>query len=167
MRNYLALLGWGDADDETILTTAQLVERFTLERVARNPARFDEQKLRWLNGRHLRELPLDELTRRLEAFTGRERAGPVVAITREKIADARRLLAARGAARSTVRSTTRPRARSGWGRRAARWSPQRARTLADGASRSAADAILAALDDVVAACAVPSAATSSRRCASR
>jgi glutamyl-tRNA synthetase len=84
VRNYLALLGWGDADDETILTTSQLVERFTLERVARNPARFDEQKLRWLNGRHLRELPVGELTRRLEAFTGREGLGPIVAITSEK-----------------------------------------------------------------------------------
>jgi glutamyl-tRNA synthetase len=84
VRNYLALLGWGDADDQTIMTTAQLVERFSLERVARNPARFDEQKLRWLNGRHLRELPAEELTRRLEAFTGRDGLGPIVAITSEK-----------------------------------------------------------------------------------
>src|SRR5215217_5782933 len=85
VRNYLALLGWGDPDDETILTTEQLVERFRLERVSRNPARFDEQKLRWMNGRWLRSLPLDELTRRLEAYTGRTGLGPVVAIAREKI----------------------------------------------------------------------------------
>ena len=57
VRNYLALLGWGDADDETILSTQQLVERFSLERVSRNPAQFDERKLRWLNGRYLRALP--------------------------------------------------------------------------------------------------------------
>ena len=74
VRNYLALLGWGDADDETVLTTPQLVERFAIDRVSRNPARFDEQKLRWLNGRHLRLLPEEELTRRLEAYTGRDRA---------------------------------------------------------------------------------------------
>jgi glutamyl-tRNA synthetase len=85
VRNYLALLGWGDTDDETILTTEQLVERFSLERVSRNPARFDEQKLRWMNGRWLRSLPLDELTGRLEAYTGRTGLGPLVAITREKI----------------------------------------------------------------------------------
>jgi glutamyl-tRNA synthetase len=85
VRNYLALLGWGDADDETILTTEQLVGRFRLERVSRNPARFDEQKLRWMNGRWLRSLPPDELTRRLEAFTGRGGLAPVVAIAREKI----------------------------------------------------------------------------------
>ena len=62
VRNYLALLGWGDADDETILSTDQLVERFSLARVSRNPAQFDERKLRWLNGRYLRALWIDDLT---------------------------------------------------------------------------------------------------------
>ena len=50
VRNYLALLGWGAGDDETVLSTEELIERFTLERVSRNPAHFDEIKLRWLNG---------------------------------------------------------------------------------------------------------------------
>ena len=50
VRNYLALLGWGAGDDATVLSTEELVERFTLERVSRNPARFDEVKLRWLDG---------------------------------------------------------------------------------------------------------------------
>jgi glutamyl-tRNA synthetase len=85
VRNYLALLGWGDTDDETVLTTRQLVERFTIERVSRNPARFDEQKLRWLNGRHLRALDVDELTRRLAAFTGRDGLRDLAEITREKM----------------------------------------------------------------------------------
>ena len=62
VRNYLALLGWGDTDDETILSTEQLIERFSLERVSKNPAQFDERKLRWLNGRYLRELPVEDLT---------------------------------------------------------------------------------------------------------
>ncbi len=48
VRNYLALLGWGAGDDATVLSTEELIERFTLERVSRNPARFDEVKLRWL-----------------------------------------------------------------------------------------------------------------------
>ena len=85
VRNYLALLGWGDADDETIISTPQLVERFSLDRVSRNPAQFDERKLRWLNGRYLRELPLDELTARLETYTGREGLAGAVEISREKI----------------------------------------------------------------------------------
>ncbi|MDQ3092821.1 MAG: glutamate--tRNA ligase [Actinomycetota bacterium] len=85
VRNYLALLGWGDTDDETIVSTDELVRRFTVERVSRNPARFDADKLRWMNGRYLRELGEEELTRRLEAHTGRGGLGPSVAIAQEKI----------------------------------------------------------------------------------
>jgi glutamyl-tRNA synthetase len=85
VRNYLALLGWGSDDDETIISTAELVERFTLERVSRNPARFDEQKLRWMNGRYLRELSREELTQRLEEFTGRVDLAPAVEISGEKM----------------------------------------------------------------------------------
>jgi glutamyl-tRNA synthetase len=85
IRNYLALLGWGAGDDETILSTEQLVERFDIAGVQRNPARFDEQKLRWLNGRYMRALSLDELTSSLERFCGREGLGPAVAISAEKL----------------------------------------------------------------------------------
>jgi glutamyl-tRNA synthetase len=85
VRNYLALLGWGAGDDETVLSTEQLIERFTLERVSRNPARFDETKLRWLNGLYIRKLPVEELTRRLEEFTGRDGLEPAVRISQEKI----------------------------------------------------------------------------------
>jgi len=55
VRNYLALLGWGTQDDTTLMSTEELVERFSLERVGRAAAIFDEQKLRWLNGRFMRE----------------------------------------------------------------------------------------------------------------
>ena len=46
---------------------------------------FDEQKLRWMNGRYMRELPVDELTARLEALTGRSGLGGAVAISQDKI----------------------------------------------------------------------------------
>ena len=73
--NYIALLGAGFAADEEHFTLDELAERFRLERVSKNPAVFDERKLRHLNGRYLRELGIDELTRRLEAFTGRTGLG--------------------------------------------------------------------------------------------
>ncbi len=60
VRNYLALLGWGAADDQTILSTAELIEQFSIERVGRAAAIFDERKLRWLNGRYMRGLALDD-----------------------------------------------------------------------------------------------------------
>ncbi len=68
VRNYLALLGWGAGDDQTVLSTEELIERFTLQRVSRNPARFDETKLRWLNGVWTRELPAGQLTERLGRY---------------------------------------------------------------------------------------------------
>jgi glutamyl/glutaminyl-tRNA synthetase len=68
VRNYLALLGWGAGDDATVLSTAELIERFTLERVSRNPARFDEVKLKWLNGVYIRELSVGELIERVAGF---------------------------------------------------------------------------------------------------
>jgi glutamyl-tRNA synthetase len=85
VRNYLALLGWGFDDETTFFTTDEMKERFSLDRVSRNPAVFDEQKLRWMNGRYLRELPLDELTARLEALTGRTGLRPAVEISADKI----------------------------------------------------------------------------------
>jgi glutamyl-tRNA synthetase len=83
--NYIALLGAGFASDEEFFTLPELAERFRLERVSKNPAVFDERKLRHLNGRHLRELGTDELTTRLEQFTGRRGLRGAVEISEEKI----------------------------------------------------------------------------------
>jgi glutamyl-tRNA synthetase len=85
VRNYIALLGWGYDESTTFMTTAELVERFALDRVSKNPAVFDEQKLRWMNGRYMRELPLEDLHRRLEDFCGREIPIEIVAISQEKM----------------------------------------------------------------------------------
>jgi len=95
VRNYLALLGWGAGDDQTVLSTDELIERFTLERVSRNPARFDEVKLKWLNGVHIRTLSVDELARLLGDFLDEAGDHPgvledprfagAVAISQEKI----------------------------------------------------------------------------------
>jgi glutamyl-tRNA synthetase len=68
VRNYLALLGWGAGEDQTVLGTEELIERFGLDRVSRNPARFDETKLRWLNGVWIRNLPVEDLTGRIGRF---------------------------------------------------------------------------------------------------
>src|SRR3984957_7449010 len=68
VRNYLALLGWGSGDDATVLSTEELIERFELSRVSRNPARFDEAKLRWLDGIYIRKLAVPDLAERLLEF---------------------------------------------------------------------------------------------------
>jgi glutamyl-tRNA synthetase len=83
--NYLALLGWGYDDETTFFTIPELQERFSLERVSKSPAVFDEQKLRWMNGRYVRDLDADDLTGRLEAFTGRTGLRGAVGISQDKI----------------------------------------------------------------------------------
>jgi len=85
VRNYIALLGWGYDESTTFFTTDELVEHFDLSRVSKNPAVFDEQKLRWMNGRYLRELPVERLKERLERFTGRELPVEAVEISQDKM----------------------------------------------------------------------------------
>jgi glutamyl-tRNA synthetase len=85
VRNYIALLGWGLDESTTFLTTDELVRGFSLERVSRNPAVFDEQKLRWMNGRYLRELDPADLRRRLEARLGRPVPQEAVEAAQEKM----------------------------------------------------------------------------------
>ena len=72
VRNYLALLGWGTDDDTTLMSTAELVRRFRVADVGKSAAIFDEKKLRWLNGRFMRDLPLDEYTAAVARHLGRE-----------------------------------------------------------------------------------------------
>ena len=83
--NYIALLGAGFASDEEIFGLDELAERFRLERVSKNPAVFDERKLRHMNGIYLRRLGTEELAGRLESFLGRSGLGPAVEIAAEKI----------------------------------------------------------------------------------
>ena len=72
VRNYLALLGWGTQDDTTIMSTDELIERFDVADVGRASAIFDEQKLRWLNGRFMREMDLGDYTEAVARHLGRE-----------------------------------------------------------------------------------------------
>src|SRR4051794_7507745 len=83
--NYLALLGWGYDESTTFFTREELIERFSLERVSKNPAVFDEDKLKWMNGRYLRELSPEDLKRRLEDLLGREVPLEAVVIAQEKM----------------------------------------------------------------------------------
>jgi glutamyl-tRNA synthetase len=87
VRNYLALLGWGTSDDTTLIATEELVRRFQVEDVGRAAAIFDEKKLRWINGRYMREMPPDEYAAAVARHLGRElddRLREACAIAQEK-----------------------------------------------------------------------------------
>jgi glutamyl-tRNA synthetase len=60
--NYLALLGWSFDETSTFFTREELVKKFDLARVSRNPAAFDDEKLRWMNGHYIREMDDARLT---------------------------------------------------------------------------------------------------------
>ncbi len=65
MVNYLARLGWSHGDEE-VFSREQLVEWFDFEHVSKSPARWDPEKLKWMNARYLHEIPDVELVARLE-----------------------------------------------------------------------------------------------------
>ncbi|XRB05568.1 glutamyl-tRNA synthetase [Pycnococcus provasolii] len=56
MNNYLAMLGWNDGTEKEIYTVEELSEAFGLDRITKSPAIFDLDKLKWMNGQHLRAL---------------------------------------------------------------------------------------------------------------
>jgi len=61
--NFIASLGWNDGSEQEIFNRQELIEKFSLDRVQRSGARFDEQRLLWMNGAWIRQLDIDELYR--------------------------------------------------------------------------------------------------------
>ncbi|HSW77301.1 MAG TPA: glutamate--tRNA ligase [Candidatus Chromulinivoraceae bacterium] len=66
--NFIASLGWNDGTEQEIFSKEELIAKFTLDRVQRSGARFDEQRLIWLNGQWMRRLSLDDLYSRVTDF---------------------------------------------------------------------------------------------------
>ena len=95
--NYLALLGWGPEDGREVLTLDELIAEFDVARVIPSSATFDPKKLEWMNGEHIRGLPLAELVSAALPF-----ARDLYAETLEV-----RGVRARGSARGSARDNTR------------------------------------------------------------
>lgn len=68
MMSFIATMGWNDGTEQEVFTKQELIDRFSLSRVQRSGARFDEKRLLWMNGHFIRELTLDELASRIEYF---------------------------------------------------------------------------------------------------
>ncbi|SDE41215.1 glutamate--tRNA ligase [Auraticoccus monumenti] len=96
--NYLALLGWGIAEDRDVFTLEEMVAAFDITKVNANPARFDPKKCEAINADHLRRLDEEELAEQLvpflaaagmvaEPLTGeqRDRLTGVVPLVRERV----------------------------------------------------------------------------------
>jgi glutamyl-tRNA synthetase len=74
--NYLARLGWSHGDNEKF-SREKLVEWFDFEHISRSPARFDPDKLRWLNQQYIKDADNERLAKLTQPFL--EKAGCVVA----------------------------------------------------------------------------------------
>ncbi|MBW4061940.1 glutamate--tRNA ligase [Candidatus Saccharibacteria bacterium] len=68
LRSFLASLGWNDGTTQEVYSTPELIENFTLDRIQKSPAKFDKERLTWMNGLLIRQLPLAKLNQRCEPF---------------------------------------------------------------------------------------------------
>ena len=69
--NFLASMGWNDGTEQEIFSMKELIDKFTLDRVGRSGARFDEKRLIWMNSQWIKKLSLDELYKRAEPYWGK------------------------------------------------------------------------------------------------
>jgi glutamyl-tRNA synthetase len=62
LMNYLVLLGWAFDDKSEIFSKAELITKFSLDKVSKNPAVFDHNKLAWMNSTYLKQVPVSRLS---------------------------------------------------------------------------------------------------------
>jgi glutamyl-tRNA synthetase len=82
LMNYLALLGWSKDAETTFVSKDELVASFELERVSKNPARFDVEKLEWMNNHYIQTLDDDDLAARCLHFLSIAGLSPEPALLR-------------------------------------------------------------------------------------
>ena len=68
MDSFIATMGWNDGTEQEVFTMDELITKFSLDRVQRSGARFDEKRLLWMNGQIIRSLALDDLYQRVENY---------------------------------------------------------------------------------------------------
>ncbi|MGD8374444.1 MAG: glutamate--tRNA ligase [Candidatus Woesebacteria bacterium] len=61
MLNFIASMGWNDGTEQEIFSRQELIDKFSLDRVQKSGAKFDEQRLLWMNGTYIRALSIDDL----------------------------------------------------------------------------------------------------------
>ena len=70
--NFMVLLGWSLDGSTEVVTLQQIIDNFTLDRITKSAAIFDQDKLLWMNGVYIRDLPADELARRMSDYIPRQ-----------------------------------------------------------------------------------------------
>ncbi|TYP65413.1 MULTISPECIES: glutamate--tRNA ligase [Pseudomonadaceae] len=68
MLNYLGRMGWSMPDEREKFTLAEMIEHFDINRVSLGGPIFDVEKLSWLNGQWLRELPVEQFAHEVQKW---------------------------------------------------------------------------------------------------
>lgn len=66
--NFMASLGWNDGTEQEVFSIEELIDKFSLSHVQRSGARFDDQRLVWMNGSHIRQLDINDLFKRVKDY---------------------------------------------------------------------------------------------------
>lgn len=76
--NFLALLGWnpGKGNNQEIFSREELIQKFSIDRIGKSGANYDEKRLEWINGHHIRNLPLKDLYKLSEPYWGSKASQP-------------------------------------------------------------------------------------------
>lgn len=92
MINFIASMGWNDGTEQEIFSRDELIAKFSLDRVHHSGARFDDQRLLWMNGQWIRKLSLDDLYERCADFwpesakeASDERKKQVLALVKDRL----------------------------------------------------------------------------------
>ncbi len=83
VRNYLCLLGWSPKDNREILPIEEVIQKFDLPQILRANARFDVNKLTWMNAEYIRTMPLERFLELARPFCDAD--AKVLALVKDKI----------------------------------------------------------------------------------
>ncbi len=72
--SFIATLGWNDGTEQEVFTRQELVDKFSLDRIQKSGAQFDERRLNWVSGSIIRSTPLDTLFEQVDGFWPEEAA---------------------------------------------------------------------------------------------
>ena len=83
LTNFMVLLGWSLDDKTDVVSTQTVIDNFTLDRVTKSSAIFDQEKLLWMNGMYIRELTAEQLAGRMTPFLERDLPKDMLPVDRE------------------------------------------------------------------------------------
>lgn len=90
--NFMATLGWNDGTEQEVFTTDELIQKFSQDRIQKSGAQFDERRLLWMSGQHIRSMPIEDLYQKVANYWPSEASDAskdykmqVLALTQERL----------------------------------------------------------------------------------